>query len=201
MKLAEGVQTDQSFSNFTNENDDYATLIEMVSQAKKKIEYTKNVYTSELQGIPKRRKGYLNTLIVNGFFLILIVLFIAFFKATMASGGGIMFQAAETWIAVGVVIIALGYMIIRTIKSAIVYLMNTKPEILSVYIKRKGLKTLCDEDNYCRSVLKYMIQCEKAVSDIEKAMAAKTVDVPASEDIITKFNFDIPDFKFNAGRC
>lgn len=48
MKLAEGVQTDQSFSNFTNENDDYATLIEMVSQAKKKIEYTKNVYTSEL---------------------------------------------------------------------------------------------------------------------------------------------------------
>lgn len=79
-----------------------------------------------------------------------------------------MFQAVETWIAVGVMIIALGYMIIRTIKSAIVYLMNTKPEILSVYIKRKGLKTLCDEDNYCRSVLKYMIQCEKAVSDIEK---------------------------------
>ena len=37
MKLAEGVQTDQSFSNFTNENDDYATLIEMVSQAKKCI--------------------------------------------------------------------------------------------------------------------------------------------------------------------
>lgn len=179
---------------------EYGDLLDLLDTTKKQIDYNKNIYTSEIEGIEKRRKSLKTTFTYNLFFLILLFLFDLFFSKVMMSSGGIVMQAGETWIGIGGLFVANIYMIIRVIKALIIYGINISPEFMIQYVVKHDIHTMVEEKLYCEQVLRQMLEYEAIVSKIEKGIKAETIDPETAKDEISKMNFDIKEFRYTGGR-
>ena len=103
---------DPSDSPYSQE---YFDLMDMIDNTGKQIEYYKMVYTAEIDGLAKRRHSLKTHFLYNDVFLICLIIFDSLFSNIMLSGGGVVMQTYEGWIAVGALILGTIYMICRVI--------------------------------------------------------------------------------------
>lgn len=179
---------------------EYGNLLAMIDDARNKIDYNKNIYTAELNGIGKRRNSLKTNVTYNiGFFVIWILISIII-RGMIAFGMNVHpIQLVAAIIAIVGIIAGYIYMVIRIIKAVILYRINVSADFMSGYVRRKGLHTMVEEEEYCGKVLKQMLEYESAITKMEKGVKEKSIDPEPAMDEITRMNFDIPDFKYNAG--
>lgn len=180
---------------------EYGELLEMIDDARNKIDYNKNVYTAELNGIGKRRNSLKANVTYNiGFFIIWII--ISIIIRAMISFGMMVhpMQLVVALVAIVGIIVGYIYMIIRIIKAYILYQINMSANFMPGYVKRKGLHTMVEEEEYCGKVLSQMLEYESTITKMEKGVKEASIDPEPAMDEITRMNFNIPEFKYNAGQ-
>lgn len=180
---------------------EYGELLEMIDDAKKKIEYNKNIYSAELNGIGKRRNSLKTNVTYNIAFLFIWILITFFIRGMIAFGMNVHpIQLVAALIAIVFMIIGNIYMIIRIIKAIILYRINMSANFMPGYVKRKGLHTMVEEEEYCGKVLSQMLEYESTITKMEKGVKEASIDPEPAMDEIIRMNFDIPEFKYNAGQ-
>lgn len=180
---------------------EYGGLLTMIDGTKEKIDYYKNVYTAELNGIEKRRNSLKANVTYNiGFFVVWII--ISMIIRGMISFGVILhpIQLVVALVAIAGIIAGNIYMIIRIIKAVILYRINMSADFMPGYVRRKGFHTMVEEEEYCGKVLKQMLEYESAITKMEKGVKEASIDPEPAMDEITRMNFNIPEFKYNAGQ-
>lgn len=177
----------------------YFDLMNLIDTTKKKIDYNKMVFTSEIDGVAKRRKSLKNHFTYNLVFLICLLVFDSQYAWLMGSGASIMLQAAETWIAIGALIVATIYMIARVIRAFLIYWINTMSGFMEDYLIKHDIHTMIEEEAYCRTVLRQILDYEKTINRISKKIETES-DIQTAMDEISLMNFDIKEYHYNAGR-
>ncbi len=203
MKLSEDINMETQFCADLYERTDsagYGSLYIEIEQAKRNIEYYKNMYTAELDGIPKRISYMRSSMVINIVVLVLLILFKIMFSGVIKAGGGMLLRTFVGWLAIGVIYIGIIYMVIRCAKAVRIYLINVVPDKFNNYIQTHGIHNIVEEKQYCEGVLKHMLEYERIVNKIEKDIKSETVKVDMAHQAIDAMNFDIKDFKYNAGR-
>lgn len=177
----------------------YFDLMNLMDATGKKIDYNKMVYTSEIDGLAKRRKSLKDNFVYNLVFLIVLFIFDIFYANLMFGQASVMLQAAETWIAIGALCVATLYMIYRVIRAYIIYKVNVISGFMEDYLIKHDIHTMVEEEEYCRKILRRMLDYEATVSRLSKTVRTDS-DIQAAMDEISRMNFDIKEFHYNAGR-
>lgn len=188
---------DPSDSPYSQE---YFDLMDMIDNTGKQIEYYKMIYTAEIDGLAKRRHSLKTHFLYNVVFLICLIIFDSLFSNIMLSGGGVVMQTYEGWIAVGALILGTIYMICRVIRAYIIYQINVRAGFMTDYLQKYDIHTMIEEEAYCRKILQQMLGYETTLAHITKAVPKTTTEINAAMSEISAMNFDIKDFHYNAGR-
>ena len=174
--------------------------MDMIDNTGKQIEYYKMIYTAEIDGLAKRRHSLKTHFLYNVVFLICLIIFDSLFSNIMLSGGGVVMQTYEGWIAVGALILGTIYMICRVIRAYIIYQINVRAGFMTDYLQKHDIHTMIEEEAYCRKILQQMLGYETTLAHITKAVPKTTTEINAAMSEISAMNFDIKDFHYNAGR-
>lgn len=136
------VHESESYPEAASEAATYGALISEIDNKLRKLELNRNIYSSELKSVPRKRKSIISSITVNICILVVVAAILFYISTHSFMNMGVTLYYA-TWIFVF-------YMLIRIGKFIKIYLINMDNNFSRNYRIKHGVSTLVNEEEYCR---------------------------------------------------
>ncbi len=171
----------------------YGNLLSEIDNKRKRIAYNRNIFSTELANIPKKRKDILSNVIVNACIMV-VVAAICFFISTHAAFA----MGTALYYATYIFVI---YMLIRIGRYIRIYIINIDCGFSKNYRIKHGVNTFVNEEEYCTSILSGLSIYENRLNNMEQSITrGDAIDVQSFTAELDNIPDEYDDFRYNAGR-
>lgn len=187
------LNTTESYPEATSEAATNGALISEIDNKLRKLELNRNIYSSELKSVPRKRKSILSSITLN-ICILVVAAAILFYISTHSfmNMGAALYYA--TWIFVF-------YMLIRIGKFIKIYLINMDNNFSRNYRIKHGVSTLVNEEEYCRDVLSKLAIYQENLNNRKLQIEnGEAVDADETLKYLDSIPDEFADFKYTAGK-